>query len=125
MVREGGAGLTGQIRRRRSPAARVEGRGSITESLRTCGSPDLGLGWPVAAARREQTAGGGGERRRRCSGGREQRGRGRGASGRCGEAGGGVNWRRGGSGRGAPLRAGGGGGRWSPAVALRPKFDGV
>jgi hypothetical protein len=125
VVREGGAGLTGQIRRRGSPAARVKGRGSITESLRTCGSPDLGSWWPVVAARREQAANGGGERWRRCSGDREQRGRGREASGRCGEARGGVNWSRGGSGRGAPWRAGGGGGRWSMAVVLRPKFDGV
>jgi hypothetical protein len=38
----------------------VEGRGSITKSLRTCRRPGLGSGWPVAAVRREQENGGGG-----------------------------------------------------------------
>jgi hypothetical protein len=44
------------------------------------------VGWPVAAARREQCGW------RWCFGGHEWRGRGRGASGRCGEARGRVNW---------------------------------
>jgi hypothetical protein len=69
--------------------------------------------------------GGGGEWRRRRSGGRGRRGRGREASGLCGEARCGANWGRGGSGRGAPRRAGGSGGRRSSAVVLRLKFDGV
>jgi hypothetical protein len=102
----------------------VEGRGSITKSLRTCRCPGLGSGWPVAAARREQAAGGGGERRRQRSGGRKRRRRGREASGRCGEARCGVNWSREGLGRGAPRRVGGGDWWRSPAVALRPKSDG-
>jgi len=49
-----GAGLTGQIRRRRSPAARVEGCGRFTRPVRTCRCPGLRLGWPVVAARRGQ-----------------------------------------------------------------------
>jgi hypothetical protein len=106
----GDASLTGQIRRRWSPAARVEGRGSFTKSARTCSCPELGSGWPVAAARWEQAVGGGGERRRRRSNGHERRGKGRGASVRGGEARYGVNWSRGRSGMGAPRRAGGGGG---------------
>jgi hypothetical protein len=87
----------------------------------------LGIGWGrlVAAARQEQAAGGGGERWGRCSGGRWQRGRGRGASGWCGETRCGANWGREGSGRGAPHRAGGGGGWRSPAVALLPKLMAV
>jgi hypothetical protein len=83
------------------------------------------VGRPVAAARREQAAGGRGEWRRRCSGGREQRGRGREALGRCGEARCGANWSREGLGKGTPRRAGGGGGRRSSAVVLRPESDGV
>ena len=56
--------MTGQIRRRRSPAAKVEGCGRFTRSVRTCRCLGSRSGWPVAAARREQA----GRRRRELNG---------------------------------------------------------
>jgi hypothetical protein len=72
----------------------------------------------VAAARQRQAAGGRGEQRGQCSDGRGWRGRGRGASRRCGQARGELNWGREGLGVGVPRRAGAaaGGDRRQPSI---------
>jgi hypothetical protein len=109
VVRGGMRWLTGQVRRRRSPAARGKGWGGISESLRTwrhLGSCGGSLLWRRDRDRRpvaEVNSGG------RHSGGWGWRGRGRGASRRCGEARGEFNWGREGSGVGVP--------RWAGAAA--------
>jgi hypothetical protein len=91
LVREGNPGLTDLFRRRRSPAARVEGWRSTTMSVRTCGWLELGRGELWRWLDGGSAASDGEERREGCSGGREGQESGRGAPRPGGDARGGNN----------------------------------